>query len=61
MKQTFIKWLKKLEDFYFFHIRKYLKNPKVEFFTYFLYTLAESIPYVPIQIQWILTLIISLP
>ena len=36
MKQTFIKWLKKLEDFYFLHIRKYVKNPTIECITYFI-------------------------
>jgi hypothetical protein len=61
MKQTFIKWLKKLEDFYFLHIRKYVKNPTIECITYFLYALATTNPFVDIQIQWVLTLVINLP
>ena len=61
MKQTFIKWLKKLEDFYFLHIRKYVKNPTIECITYFLYALATTNPFVDIQIQWGLTLVINLP
>lgn len=27
-KHRLKKWLKKLENFYFLHIRKYIKNPK---------------------------------
>ena len=61
MKQTFIKWLKKLEDFYFLHIRNYVKNPTIECITYFLYALATTNPFVDIQIQWVLTLVINLP
>lgn len=61
MKQTFIKWHKKLEDFYFLHIRKYVKNPTIECITYFLYALATTNPFVDIQIQWVLTLVINLP
>lgn len=61
MKQTFIKWLKKLEDFYFLHIRKYVKNPTIECITYFLYALATTNPFFDIQIQWVLTLVINLP
>ena len=61
MNQTFIKWLKKSEDFYFLHIRKYVKNPTIECITYFLYALATTNPFVDIQIQWVLTLVINLP
>ena len=34
-KHQLKKWFKKLEDFYFLHIRKYIKNPKIQFISTF--------------------------
>ena len=61
MKQAIKTWLTKSEDFYFLHIRKYVKNPTIECITYFLYALATTNPFVDIQIQWVLTVVINLP
>ena len=61
LKKATKTWLTQPAAFYFLHIRKYLKNPTIECITYFLYALATTNPFVDIQIQWVLTLVIDLP
>lgn len=60
-KNRLKKWLKKLENFYFLHIRKYIKNPKIQFITYLLFCIAQTIPFVPSQIQCALALLVFAP
>ena len=60
-KHRLKKWLKKLENFYFLHIRKYIKNPKIQFITYLLLCIAQTIPFVPSQIQCALALLVFAP
>ena len=57
-KHRLKKWLKKLENFYFLHIRKYIKNPKIQFITYLLFCIAQTIPS---QIQCALALLVFAP
>ena len=57
-KHRLKKWLKKLENFY---IRKYIKNPKIQFITYLLFCIAQTIPFVPSQIQCALALLVFAP
>lgn len=60
-KHRLKKWLKKLENFYFLHIRKYIKNPKIQFITYLLFCIAQTIPFVTSQIQCALALLVFAP
>ena len=60
-KHRLKKWLKKLENFYFLHIRKYIKNPKIQFITYLLFCIAQTIPFVPSLIQCALALLVFAP
>ena len=60
-KHRLKKWLKKLENFYFLHIRKYIKNPKIQFITYLLFCIAQTIPFFPSQIQCALALLVFAP
>ena len=55
MKQAIKTWLTKLKK-YSVSIKKI-----IECITYFLYALATTNPFVDIQIQWVLTLVINLP
>ncbi len=60
-KHRLKKWFKKLEDFYFLHIRKYIKNPKIQFITYLLFCITQTVPFVPSQIQYALALLVFAP
>ena len=60
-KHQLKKWFKKLEDFYFLHIRKYIKKPKIQFITYLLFCIAQTVPFVPSQIQYALALLVFAP
>ncbi len=56
-----ILWPFKFTDFYFLHLRKYLKGHQFEYFYTIIYQLAECDPFFPDSLHFILAILVNLP
>lgn len=54
-------WHFKFTDFYFLHLRKYLKGNQFEYFYTIIYQLAQNNPFFPDFLHFILAILVNLP
>ena len=56
-----ILWPFEFTDFYFLHLRKYLKGTQFEYFYTIIYQLAQNDPFFPNSLHFILAILVNLP